>query len=162
MADLKAQYHSLKPEIDSAISRVLESSAFILGPEVAAFEKEFAAYSGAEFGIGVNSGTSALHIALLAAGIGEGHEVITTPFTFVATAAAIRYAGARPVERGVRCLLVSTWTRTAAIDAPKNAAGTPTLTKEADKTKQKVAEKKRKRNNQQINFVIAFVYILIY
>ena len=97
MADLKTQYRNLKPEIDAAISRVLESAAFILGPEVAALEEEFAAYSGASYGIGVNSGTSAIHLAVLAAGIGEGHEVITTPFTFVATAAAIRYAGARPV-----------------------------------------------------------------
>jgi dTDP-4-amino-4,6-dideoxygalactose transaminase len=97
MADLKTQYRNLKPEIDCAISRVLESSAFILGPEVAAFEEEFARYSGSAHGIGVNSGTSALHLALLAAGIGEGHEVVTTPFTFVATAAAIRYTGARPV-----------------------------------------------------------------
>ena len=97
MADLKTQYHNLKPEIDAAIARVIESSAFILGPEVAAFEEEFAAYSGAAAGIGVNSGTSALHLALLAAGIGSGDEVITTPFTFVATAAAIRYTGARPV-----------------------------------------------------------------
>ena len=95
--DLKAQYHSIKPEIDAAITRVLENSSFILGSEVAAFEEEFAAYSGAKIGIGVNSGTSALHLALLAAGIGEGDEVITTPFTFVATVAAIRYAGARPV-----------------------------------------------------------------
>ncbi len=97
MADLKTQYHNLKPEIDAAMARVIESSAFILGPEVAAFEEEFAAYSGAAAGIGVNSGTSALHLALLAAGIGAGDEVITTPFTFVATAAAIRYTGARPV-----------------------------------------------------------------
>ena len=97
MADLKTQYRNLKPEIDAAIARVIESSAFILGPEVAAFEEEFAAYSGAAAGIGVNSGTSALHLALLAAGIGVGDEVITTPFTFVATAAAIRYTGARPV-----------------------------------------------------------------
>jgi dTDP-4-amino-4,6-dideoxygalactose transaminase len=97
MADLKTQYHNLKPEIDCAISRVLESSAFILGPEVAAFEEEFAKYSRSAYGIGLNSGTSALHLALLAAGIREGHEVITTPFTFVATAAAIRYTGARPV-----------------------------------------------------------------
>jgi dTDP-4-amino-4,6-dideoxygalactose transaminase len=95
--DLKAQYRSIKPEIDAAITRVLESSAFILGPEVAALEAEFAAYSGAKIGIGVNSGTSALHLALLAAGIGPGDEVITTPFTFVATVAAIRYAGAKPV-----------------------------------------------------------------
>ncbi len=95
--DLKAQYRSIKQEIDAAIGKVLENSAFILGSEVAAFEEEFAAYSGAKFGIGVNSGTSALHIALLAAGVGPGDEVITTPFTFVASVAAIRYCGARPV-----------------------------------------------------------------
>ena len=94
--DLKAQYHSIKAEIDAAIAGVLESSAFILGREVAAFEEEFAAYCGAQMGIGVNSGTSALHLALLAAGIGPGDEVITTPYTFVATVAAIRYTGARP------------------------------------------------------------------
>jgi dTDP-4-amino-4,6-dideoxygalactose transaminase len=94
--DLKAQYHSIKAEIDAAIAGVLESSAFILGREVAAFEEEFAAYCGARMGIGVNSGTSALHLALLAAGIGPGDEVITTPYTFVATVAAIRYTGARP------------------------------------------------------------------
>jgi dTDP-4-amino-4,6-dideoxygalactose transaminase len=69
----------------------------VLGEEVAAFEEEFAAYSGARYGIAVNSGTSALHLALLAARIGPGDEVITVPFTFVATAAAILYAGARPV-----------------------------------------------------------------
>jgi dTDP-4-amino-4,6-dideoxygalactose transaminase len=96
-ADLKAQYHSIKDEIDAAVAATLESSQFILGKEVAAFEEEFAAFHGAAHGIGTNSGTSALHLALLAAGVGEGHEVITTPFTFVATAAAILYTGARPV-----------------------------------------------------------------
>src|SRR5574340_163750 len=95
--DLKAQYHSIKDEVDAAIAHVLETSQFALGPEVAAFEKEFAAYSGADIGIGVNSGTSALHLAFLAARIGPGDEVITTPFTFVATVAAIVYTGARPV-----------------------------------------------------------------
>jgi dTDP-4-amino-4,6-dideoxygalactose transaminase len=95
--DLKAQYHSIRSEVQEAIARVLETSAFILGPEVAALEEEFAAYCGARFGIGVNSGTSALHLALLAAGIAPGDEVITTPFTFVASVAAIRYVGARPV-----------------------------------------------------------------
>jgi len=75
----------------------LESTQFVLGSEVAAFEQEFATYSGAAYGIGVNSGTSALHLALLAAKIGPGDEVITVPFTFVATIAAIGYAGARPV-----------------------------------------------------------------
>lgn len=95
--DLKAQYRSIRSEIDEAVTRVLDSASFVLGPEVAAFEEEFAAYSGARHGIGVNSGTSALHLALLAAGIGPGDEVITVPFTFVATVAAIRYTGARPV-----------------------------------------------------------------
>jgi dTDP-4-amino-4,6-dideoxygalactose transaminase len=95
--DLKAQYLSIKPEIDAAIAATLESSQFILGKEVAAFEEEFAAFQGTRHCVGTNSGTSALHLALLAAGVGAGDEVITTPFTFVATAAAILYAGARPV-----------------------------------------------------------------
>jgi dTDP-4-amino-4,6-dideoxygalactose transaminase len=95
--DLKAHYRNIKPEIDAAIARVLESAQFILGEEVAAFEKEFAEYCGVRYGVAVNSGTSALHLALLAAGIGPGDEVITVPFTFVATVAAIRYTGARPV-----------------------------------------------------------------
>lgn len=95
--DLKAQYRSIKPEIDAAIARVLESAQFVLGPEVAGFERDFAAYCGASECLAVNSGTSALHLALLAAGIGPGDEVITVPFTFVASIAAILYAGARPV-----------------------------------------------------------------
>lgn len=95
--DLKAQYLAIQPEIDAAIARVLENSQFILGPEVAAFEKEFAQYTGAAAAIGLNSGTSALHLALLAAGVGPGDEVITVPFTFVATVAAIGYTGAKPV-----------------------------------------------------------------
>src|SRR6185295_504949 len=100
--DLKAQYHSIKQEIDTAIAGVLESSQFALGSEVAGFEKEFAAYCSSREAapletIGVNSGTSALHLALLAAGVGPGDEVITTPFTFVATVATIQYTGATPV-----------------------------------------------------------------
>jgi len=95
--DLKAQYHSIKPEIDAAVIKLLESTQFVLGDEVAAFEREFAAYSGAAHGIAVNSGTSALHLALLAAGVGPGDEVITVPFTFVATVSAICYTGATPV-----------------------------------------------------------------
>jgi len=95
--DLRAQYVSIKPEIDSAIMAVLESGQFVLGREVEAFEKEFADYCGAKYAIGLNSGTSALHLALLAAGIGPSDEVITIPFTFVATVAAILYTGARPV-----------------------------------------------------------------
>src|SRR5260221_14399166 len=95
--DLAAQYRELKTEIDAAIARVFESSQFVLGKETAALEEEFAAYCDVPCAIGVNSGTSALHLALLAAGVGPGDEVITTPFTFVATAAAIEYTGARPV-----------------------------------------------------------------
>jgi dTDP-4-amino-4,6-dideoxygalactose transaminase len=95
--DLKAQYKSIKPEIDAAVMKVLESTQFVLGDEVAQFERDFAAYCGARHAIAVNSGTSALHLALLAAGVGPGDEVITIPFTFVATVAAIRYTGAKPV-----------------------------------------------------------------
>jgi len=95
--DLKAQYQSIKPEIDAAIARVLDSCQFVLGSEVAGFEQEFATYCGAAECIALNSGTSALHLALLAAGVGTGDEVITVPFTFVASVAAIIYAGARPV-----------------------------------------------------------------
>lgn len=95
--DLKAQYDSIKDEVLSAISATLASTQFVLGKEVAAFEEEFAAYSGGKFGIGVNSGTSALHLALLAAGVKPGDEVITVSCTFVATVAAIDYTGARPV-----------------------------------------------------------------
>lgn len=95
--DLAAEYRELKPEIDAAIAGVFESSEFVLGKETEAFEQEFASYCGAKFAVGVNSGTSALHLALLAAGIGPGAEVITVPFTFFATVAAIGYTGATPI-----------------------------------------------------------------
>jgi dTDP-4-amino-4,6-dideoxygalactose transaminase len=95
--DLKAQYRSIKPEIDEAVARVLDSCQFVLGPEVAEFEKDFASYCGTSECIALNSGTSALHLALLAAGVGPGDEVITVPFTFVASVATILYAGAKPV-----------------------------------------------------------------
>ena len=97
LIDLKAQHRAIRGELDAALSRALDDTAFILGSEVAAFESEFAAACGAAFGIGTNSGTSALHLALLAAGAGPGDEVITTPFTFIATVAAIGYTGATPV-----------------------------------------------------------------
>jgi dTDP-4-amino-4,6-dideoxygalactose transaminase len=97
LVDLKAQYQDVKVEVDSAVAAVLESGNFILGPEVKAFETEFGAYCDTPYAVGVNSGTSALHLALLAAGVGEGDEVITTAFTFVATVAAIEYTGARAV-----------------------------------------------------------------
>ena len=97
MVDLKGQYLTLKDEIDSAVLEGLSATQFILGPNVQAFEKEAADYLGVEHAVGVASGTDALHLALAAAGIGEGDEVITTPFTFIATAEAISYVGAVPV-----------------------------------------------------------------
>lgn len=97
MVDLKTQYQSLKPELDAALLQALESTQFILGPNVQAFEQEAAAYLGVAHAVSCASGTDALHLALRAAGIGEGDEVITTAFTFIATAEAICYVGARPV-----------------------------------------------------------------
>jgi dTDP-4-amino-4,6-dideoxygalactose transaminase len=97
LVDLQAQYRALKPEIDAAVLQVFEQAQFILGPAVSSFEKDFAAYCRTREAVGVSSGTSALHLALLAAGVGPGDEVITVPYTFVATVAAIEYAGARPV-----------------------------------------------------------------
>lgn len=97
MVDLKTQYHNLKPEIDQAVLNALESTQFILGPNVAAFENETAAYLDVKYAVSCASGTDALQLAILAAGIKGGDEVITTPFTFIATAEAICYAGATPV-----------------------------------------------------------------
>jgi dTDP-4-amino-4,6-dideoxygalactose transaminase len=95
--DLKAQHEQMKPEIDAAVMRVIDSAQFVLGPEVAAFEERFAGYCGVQYCAALNSGTSALHLALLAAGVGPGDEVITVSMTFVATTAAILYCGAKPV-----------------------------------------------------------------
>jgi len=95
--DLRAQYTAIQPEVDAAIASVFAAGRFILGEQVAAFEQEFAAYCGARHGVGVGSGTEAIHLALLACGIGVGDEVITVPNTAVATVAAIEQTGARPV-----------------------------------------------------------------
>lgn len=97
MVDLQVQYQQLKGEIDRAIAGVLDTSYFILGPQGQALETEVAAYLGVKHAIGVSSGTDALHLALRAAGLGPGDEVITSPFTFIATAEAIAYVGATPV-----------------------------------------------------------------
>jgi dTDP-4-amino-4,6-dideoxygalactose transaminase len=91
------QYHNLKPEIDRAISEVLESGSYVMGPKLGVFEKELAAYCKKKEAVGVNSGTDALWLALIAWGIGAGDEVITTSNTFFATAEAIWLAGATPV-----------------------------------------------------------------
>jgi dTDP-4-amino-4,6-dideoxygalactose transaminase len=95
--DLKLQYAAIRDDVLAAIGDVLESAHFVLGTEVAAFENEFATFCGAQHGVAVNTGTSALHLALLAAGVGRGDEVITVPCTFVATVAAVLYTGATPV-----------------------------------------------------------------
>ncbi len=95
--DLKAQYRSIKPEIDAAVMKTLDDCAFVLGPEVAALEQSFADYCQTEHAVGVNSGTNALFLGLLAAGIGAGDEVITVPHTFIASASAIHYTGAKVV-----------------------------------------------------------------
>src|ERR1700722_7700027 len=95
--DLAAEYHELKTEIDSEVARVFESGQFVGGTEGSPLEEEFAGYCGAKHGVAVNSGTSALHLALLSAGIQPGDEVITVPFTFYATVATIGYVGATPV-----------------------------------------------------------------
>jgi dTDP-4-amino-4,6-dideoxygalactose transaminase len=95
--DLKSQYADLREEILAALDRSCQGSGFVLGPEVEAFEREFAEFCEAKHCVALNSGTSAVHLALLCAGVGPGDEVVTTANTFIATAAAISYAGARPV-----------------------------------------------------------------
>ncbi|MGC2064460.1 MAG: DegT/DnrJ/EryC1/StrS family aminotransferase [Thermodesulfovibrionales bacterium] len=97
MVDLKRQFHDIKDEVCAVITEVLESSQYILGPKVVELERQIAAYHGVPEALGVASGTDALHLAVEALGIGEGDEVITTPFTFFATAEAIMYTGASPV-----------------------------------------------------------------
>jgi dTDP-4-amino-4,6-dideoxygalactose transaminase len=97
LADLKTQHARLREEIAQALSEVTEGASFILGPKVAQFEKDFAAYTNTKYAVGVNSGTSALHLALLCAGVGAGDEVISIPMTFIATSWAISYCGATPV-----------------------------------------------------------------
>ncbi len=97
MVDLKIQYEAIKEEINSAVLGVIQSSHFILGPHGMALEQEVAAYHGVKHAVAVASGTDALHLALLAAGVSRGDEVITTPFTFIATAEAASYIGAVPV-----------------------------------------------------------------
>jgi dTDP-4-amino-4,6-dideoxygalactose transaminase len=95
--DLKAQYAGLRDELARVVRDVMDSTTYILGPKVAAFEEAFAAYLGVKHCVGVNSGTSALHLALIGAGVGPGDEVITVPMTFVATSWAVSYTGATPV-----------------------------------------------------------------
>jgi len=95
--DLQAHHEPIREQVDAAIAQVIDSGAFAGGPFVAAFERDFAAYCGARFAVGVGSGTEALWLTLLALGIGAGDDVVTVPSTFMATAEAISFCGARPV-----------------------------------------------------------------
>lgn len=95
--DLPAQIRGIRKDLNAAITRTLDNCSFCLGPDVAQFEKDFAKYVGADHCVGFNSGTSALHVAMRLLGVGPGDEVVTTPFTFVATSWAISYVGAKPV-----------------------------------------------------------------
>ena len=97
MVDLKLQYENLKPDIDDAVAGVLDKAYYVLGPNVHAFEQEAADYLGAHYAISVANGTDALHLALIAADIGAGDEVITPSFTFIATVESILYRGATPI-----------------------------------------------------------------
>ncbi len=123
MVNLKAEYNEIKAEIQAGINGVLDSCAFILGPNVQAFEQEAADFLGVKHAIGVASGTDALHLALIAAGIGDGDEVITSAFTFIATAEAIRYVGATPVfvDIDAQTLNITAATIAAAITAKTRA-----------------------------------------
>lgn len=95
--DLRAQYQQIKPEVDTAVARVFESQYFILSPEVQSFEQQIAEYVGVKHAVGCASGTDAIMLALMALGVGPGDEVITVPFTFVATAGPVTLLGAKPV-----------------------------------------------------------------
>ena len=97
MVDPAGEYRALKSEIDAAVGRVLGSGRFVLGPEGEALERELATFLGASHAVGVNSGTDALHLPLVAAGIGPGDEVVVPGFTFFATGEAVSYTGATPV-----------------------------------------------------------------
>src|SRR4051794_38286 len=97
LLDLRAQYAQISDEVNCAMARVVESQQFILGREVELLESELAAYCGAGYAVGCASGSDALLLALLALGIGPGDEVLTSPYTFFATAGEIVHAGARPV-----------------------------------------------------------------
>ncbi|MFA6523238.1 MAG: DegT/DnrJ/EryC1/StrS family aminotransferase [Candidatus Peribacteraceae bacterium] len=120
--DLQAQYRPLKKEMEAAMQRVLDSSAYILGPAVAEFEKAFAAYCGAGHCVGLSSGTSAIALLLQANGIGQGDEVITVANTFIATAEGISHVGATPI-------LVDCLEDTALIDPSKIEAAITKRTK---------------------------------
>lgn len=97
LVDLKRQYLSIKKEIDEAIQKVIDNSAFIMGENVQEFENEFAKFCGVKYGVGTSSGTTALHLALVACGVKQGDEVITVPYTFIATTEAISHTGAKVV-----------------------------------------------------------------
>lgn len=95
--DFREQYHAIKDKVDVGLKKVFEDGSFILGPQEKAFEEDFARYCGTQYAVGVNSGTDALYLAMLALDIGPGDEVIVPAFTFIATALCVSYTGAKPV-----------------------------------------------------------------
>jgi dTDP-4-amino-4,6-dideoxygalactose transaminase len=97
LVDLKAQHDKIRGELDAAVAQVVDTSSFIMGPAVKEFETDYAAWCGCKHAIGCSSGTSALHLALQALGLGPGDEVVTIPHTFIATIEAVSQCGARPV-----------------------------------------------------------------
>ncbi|SHF00211.1 dTDP-4-amino-4,6-dideoxygalactose transaminase [Kaistia soli DSM 19436] len=122
--DLRAQYASIGPQLEAAVIATMRDGTFVLGERVERFENNFAAYCGTDHAVAVNSGTSALHLALLAAGIGPGDEVITVPATFVATTAAIVYTGATPVFVDIDPI---TWTMSPELIADKVTSRTKAI-----------------------------------
>ena len=111
LLDLKAQYLELKDELDAAVAEVMTTAGFIGGPKVAALEQQIAEYCGTEHAVACASGTDALILTLEAMGIGDGDEVITSPFTFFATAESISRVGATPVFVDARCRRRPAWRR---------------------------------------------------
>ncbi|MBU2614440.1 MAG: aminotransferase class I/II-fold pyridoxal phosphate-dependent enzyme, partial [Elusimicrobia bacterium] len=97
LIDLKKQHKPIRTQINRAIKKVIDTTSFILGEDVALFEKEYAEYCGTQYAVGVDNGTSALELSLIALGIGKGDKVIVPAFTFIATATSVYYTGAQPV-----------------------------------------------------------------
>ena len=166
LLDLKAQYAAIRDEVRTAMDRVVESQHFILGPEVEAFEREIAEYCNCAHAVGVSSGSDALLVSLMAAGIGQGDEVITTAYSFYASAGAIARVGARPVFVDIRADDYNIdATRIAAVVTPRTKAILPVhlfgQTAEMDPIME-IARAAAVRTRMEIPSELAFVGIIPY